>query len=352
MSQPSYDTVVVGQGLAGSALAWHLIHAGRRVVLIDDGHHSSSSRVAAGLINPLAGMRFNRRPELADWLASALAWYEAIRPVCGQAVFHPLPMLRLFRSAEQRRFHRRRRDDPATRDLLGEAFAPEACPEGIRAPHGGFVQHSTGYVDLPRLLDRLRGWLAREALLIEQRLAVADLQLRPDGVLVGGLRADRVVFCEGAQMRFNPWFADLPLAPDRGEILDLRSDDWHPRHIINGAHWLVPTADGRIRLGATHDHRHLELDTTPSARTELLAGLHAILPDHRLSVTAQQVGIRPGTSDRYPLLGRHPRHRQLWVCNGFGARGALTIPWYTHCLARHLVDGVALPAEADIGRFR
>ena len=57
------------------------------------------------------------------------------------------------------------------------------------------------------------------------------------------------------------------------------------------------------------------------------------------------------TADRYPLLGRHPQQPALWVCNGFGARGALSIPWYTDRLAAHLRTGQSLPAEADIDRL-
>jgi glycine/D-amino acid oxidase-like deaminating enzyme len=351
MPQPDFDTLILGQGLAGSALAWHLIQAGQRVGMIDDGHRTSSSRVAAGLINPLAGMRFNRRPELDDWLADAARWYRSLAAVCDQDVYHPLPMLRLFRSHEQQRFHRRRREDPATRDLLDERFPAEACPDAVRAPHGGFIQHRTGYVDMPLLLGRLRRWLHERAALIEANADPGRLTMGPGYIEIGGARAARLVFCEGARMQANPWFRHLPLAPDKGEILDLHSDDWSPRHIINGAYWLLPLPGGRIRLGATHDHQDLELTISAGARDELLAGLRQMAPTAQIGITGQQVGIRPGTRDRYPLLGRHPDQARLWVCNGFGARGALTIPWYTGCLARHLTDGSPLPAEADIRRF-
>ena len=37
MSQ-RFDTLILGQGLAGSALAWQLIEAGQQVCVIDDGH--------------------------------------------------------------------------------------------------------------------------------------------------------------------------------------------------------------------------------------------------------------------------------------------------------------------------
>ena len=68
MPKTRIDTLIIGQGLAGSLLAWLLVRAGQRVCVIDDAHASSSSVVAAGLINPLAGMRFNRRPEMDSWL--------------------------------------------------------------------------------------------------------------------------------------------------------------------------------------------------------------------------------------------------------------------------------------------
>lgn len=351
MAQAAFDTLIVGQGLAGSALAWQLTTQGQRVCVIDDGHRSSSSLVAAGLINPLAGMRFNRRPELEDWLHAAHAWYTAIEPLCGAAVYHPIPMLRLFRSIEQQRFHQRRLDDPQSRSLLGERCEPRACPEPVNAPFGGFVQRQTGYVDLPRLLGALRGWLSKRSALHEQALDASAIVMDDDGVRAAGMRARRLVFCDGAQLRFNPWFNELPLAPDKGEILDLRCSTWHPGHIINGAFWLLPGDDGVLRLGATHEHHALDLAITEQARRHLLDGLHEMLPDAACQIVAQRAGIRPATSDRYPLLGRHPAHPQLWVCNGFGARGALSIPYYAQRLAAHLVHGTPLPNEADIRRF-
>jgi glycine/D-amino acid oxidase-like deaminating enzyme len=165
VAPPPLDTLIIGQGLAGSALAWHLLRRGRRVLVIDDGHQSAASRVAAGLVNPLAGMRFSRRKQLPDWLASSRRWYADVGAECGQRLWHPLPMLRLFRSAEQRRFFQRRHEEPGSEALLGELFGPADCPEPVSAPFGGFRQYETGYVDLPQLLDGMRRWLERQGCL-------------------------------------------------------------------------------------------------------------------------------------------------------------------------------------------
>jgi len=352
MPQPTHDTLIIGQGLAGSALAWHLVEAGQRVVVIDDGHRSSSSLVAAGLVNPLAGMRFGRRPQVDDWLGAADDWYDRLAERFGARFFHPLPMLRLFRSAAQQRFYRQRADDPACAALLGSAFSAAGCPEPVAAPQGGFTQHRTGYVDLPLLLDALRRWLGAHALVRTSRFGADQLQIGPDLVSVADIAARRLVFCDGARLRDNPWFGHLPLAPDKGEILNLRFDDWRPRHIVNGAHWLVPLANGEVRFGATHDHAHCDDRPTATGRETLLSGLAVLregLPGP--TVVAHQAGVRPGTRDRYPLVGRHRDHPALHVFNGFGARGALTIPWYARCMADHLLHGSPLPPEADIRRF-
>jgi glycine/D-amino acid oxidase-like deaminating enzyme len=353
MPATEFDTLIVGQGLAGSALAWHLAAAGERVCVIDDGHRSASSMVAAGLINPLAGMRFSRRPETLDCLTAAEQWYATLGQAFSRTFLHPVPMVRPFRSPEQRRFHRRRAQDPESQDLLGPAFDAGACPEPIAAAHGGFLQRRTGYVDLPLLLGDLRAWLARAGGLVESRFEPADLALSAGAVAVGKLRARRLVLCQGAALRDDPWFGALPLAPDKGQILDIVLDDWRPRHIVNAAHWIVPTADGVLRLGATHEHAATEAGITPQGRIELLAGLAALRPGGaQPRVLAQRAGVRPGTIDRYPLIGRHPEHPCVWVFNGFGARGAMLVPWYAARLAAHLCQGEPLPAEADTRRFR
>lgn len=352
MPNAEFNTLIVGQGLAGSALAWHLAAAGQRVCVIDNGHRSSSSMVAAGLINPLAGMRFNRRPEVRDWLSAAEQWYAQLSQQFDRPFLHPLPMLRLLRSAQQQRFYQRRRDDRESSDLIGPGFTPSTCPEPVLAAHGGFIQFHTGYVDMPLLLGALGDWLRDNDALVAASISHDQVSPALDRVTVGDLSADRLVFCDGARLADNPWFDWLPLAPDKGEIIDVRDPEWRPEHIVNGAHWAVPLANGVTRFGSTHDHQQRDLEPTAAGRAALLAGYRAMRPTADVpKVERHLAGVRPATSDRYPLLGRHPRHRVLWVFNGFGARGALSIPWYAARMTDHLVHARPLPAEADIDRI-
>ena len=346
------DYLIVGQGLAGSLLAHELIRRGQRVRVLDDGHRSSSSQVAAGLLNPLAGMRFNAHPRTAEWLPAMQACYRDLaRELDLPPLLHHLPMRRLFRSPQQRRFYRRRREDPATAPWVGEAFDASAAPPGVRAPHGGFLQSQTGYVALPPLLAGMRRWLAAQDALRERPVATDAVRPGPDGVRLGDEQARHLVFCEGWKLRDNPWFGWLPLQPDQGEILRLRAPRPLSREILNGAHWLVPLAEGDYRFGATHEHHRLDGRPTPQGLDELRQGLAGLLTrSDDIEVVEHAAGVRPATADRNAFLGTHPEQPRLHLFNGFGARGALSIPWYARRMADYLLQGRPLPAEADLAR--
>ena len=62
------DFLLIGQGLAGSALGYRLKKAGKKIKLIDLPSENKSSRVAAGLYNPVTG-----RKMVKTWNADLLS---------------------------------------------------------------------------------------------------------------------------------------------------------------------------------------------------------------------------------------------------------------------------------------
>ena len=54
---PERDAIIVGQGLAGTTLAWCLLEAGLSVLVTDREEEVTSSKIAAGLITPITGQR-------------------------------------------------------------------------------------------------------------------------------------------------------------------------------------------------------------------------------------------------------------------------------------------------------
>ncbi len=67
-------------------------------------------------------------------------------------------------------------------------------------------------------------------------------------------------------------------------------------------------------------------------------------------VVLQKAGVRPCTKDTEPFTGLHPEHSRLGIFNGFGSKGALTIPYHAISFSDYLQGSGALMPEADIQR--
>ncbi len=77
------DTLIVGQGLAGTAIAWHLYERGASFLVVDECASSTSSRVAAGLITPVTGQRAATCWEWSQASQDAERYYRKIEQYLG-----------------------------------------------------------------------------------------------------------------------------------------------------------------------------------------------------------------------------------------------------------------------------
>src|SRR5205814_8687623 len=92
----AFDVIVVGQGLAGTALTWHLRWRGRRVLTLDREDPVTPSRVAAGLLTPITGKRLAPMWQLAELWPAAVAFYRRAEAEVGERFFHENGALRFF----------------------------------------------------------------------------------------------------------------------------------------------------------------------------------------------------------------------------------------------------------------
>ncbi len=348
------DYIIVGQGLAGSALALKLMLRGRRVMVVDNAYHDGASKVAAGVLNPVTGRWMVKTWNVDTVLPAAKNFYRQMEKVCAQPFFAERDILRLCRSAfETRRWEQRRRQDAYTA-YVGEALAAGALWPGLHDPCGGFPILQGGWVDTPVWLDAAAAYLRERDAIRSTAFSHGDLQVTRAGVDWHGLRARRIVFCEGWGVRHNPWFRHLPLEPSKGEVLTVRGHVPMPGHILNAGKWIVPLPERTLfRIGSTWEWRHVDTQPTAKARGDLLRAAHAMLKDpvDADAVVEHQAGVRPASVDRLPWAGVHPRHPCIAIMNGLGAKGALYAPWLAECLMDSIEHGHPLPAEVDCARF-
>jgi glycine/D-amino acid oxidase-like deaminating enzyme len=351
MSQHDIDTLIIGQGLAGSLLAWELAHRGQRILVVDDEHASAASIAAAGLINPVTGQRIVKTIGVDTCLPKALKRYRALEEILGRKLLVEVPMWRLLRTEKEQKVWQIRKQDAEYDTYLGDWLEVEQLQPPFVAPLGGFVQHRTGYLDTNALLDGMREYLLETGRYRAQKIDYAEIVPQDDCVRFAGIRCGRVIFCEGYKAIHNPWFKWLPFTPAKGEILALQIKQKLPQVMINAGRWLMPRADGSYRLGATYEHETLNETPTEAARETLLAALPELLTElGEYTLLDHQAGVRPATQDRQPFIGLHPRLPQLGIFNGFGSKGSLLIPWHAACFADALLCDCSLPIEVDIRR--
>src|SRR5690554_1597302 len=85
---------IVGQGLAGTCLAWQLFERGASFRIVDRGA-GGSSRVAAGLINPVTGKNFTPSWRIEAFLPEAVRFFRKMECNLSRRFWHPLPVMRL-----------------------------------------------------------------------------------------------------------------------------------------------------------------------------------------------------------------------------------------------------------------
>ncbi|MEA5445652.1 FAD-dependent oxidoreductase [Gammaproteobacteria bacterium AB-CW1] len=351
-TQPEFvDALIVGQGLAGSLLAWELVRRHRRVLIIDPpvgDADRGASRVAGGIVSPLSGRRFTRLAELESLIGSATDIYGEIEEAFRFIVFQECAIWRLLNDDLEVAQLAKRQADPAYAPYLGERHAPGTIGHGLADPRGSVCVRGAR-VDLPRLLDRLRQFFQDTARLQEEALDYADLQLRGDGLVQWKhVRTRQVIFCEGFRVRQNPWFHWAPVRPSKGEILTVGIRRSLPEGVLNAGKWLIPLGEGRYRLGATYRRDDNDPNPTEAGRRELLDAFRNLFLDPpEVEILSHEAGVRPGKTDHHPVIGRHPAHPQLALFNGLGSRGALLAPHYARLLADNLEKGSPIPRPAD-----
>ena len=346
-----YDEIILGQGLAGTALAWTLRWRGRRILVIDRDQPGTSSRIAAGLITPVTGQRLVKSWRWDDFWPAARSFYHRVESECGSRFLTPQKIVRLLASDNERQFLTQRRAEEA--GVLLNAPAPPLDPDWFRSPGDPVEMNDAGRLDVAAYLDGSRNqFMAASQFLAADIDPARDVIPTASGIELPhlGVRARHLIFCQGFGGVSNPWFPDLRFNPAKGEILTLRIEGLEERRIVQQGVWLIPLEAGLFRVGSTYEWRDLDNIPTRGGRQEICSRLQEFLLAS-FEVIRHEAAVRPILLHQYPVVGSHPRHPQMACFNGLGSKGALQSPWLASHLAEHLIDGMPIDAQVSLDQY-
>jgi glycine/D-amino acid oxidase-like deaminating enzyme len=328
-----------------------LIQRGCKVVVVDTGKENASL-IAAGIINPITGMRFAKTADVETLLPTAQNYYNQLSAYFGGQLYFGKPMLRIFCDETELAHCKTRHRQTDYAPYLGELYAADQSIKEFSTPFGFIEQRQTGYLLTAPLLTHLKQFFIERH---SYRQGFVDYKAIQLGFIVHwqDITAKQVVFCEGHQGSQNPWFSWLPFQPAKGEILTLEHQLELSDTILNYGNWLLPFESGKVRIGATFDRENINTQVSEQGKQTLLKTLKPYSPRMAQSrIVNHHAGIRPCTPDRLPFIGKHPKINQIAIFNGFGAKGSLQIPWYAQCFANCLLNRNPLPSSCDIQRFQ
>ncbi|WP_300611746.1 glycine oxidase ThiO [Trebonia sp.] len=319
------DVVIVGGGVIGTAIAWRAAREGLTVTLIDPGDdRDKASLVAAGMLGPVSESVFGERdllnlnllaisrfPGFSEELEQATGWQTGLRTEGTLAVAYDsgdlaaLKRLTAFRHSI---------------GLQAQELDGRQCRqlEPFLAPgtRGGVLATGDLSVDNRRYLAALKEAARAAGVRTIQGTATTVAER---GVTVAGtgarLEAAQVVVAAGwaiSKIAGVPDPVRKAVRPVKGQILRLRHPRAVPpvathtiRAIVQGRDvYIVPRADGEVVVGATQEERD-DRDATVGAVHDLLRDATTALPALSELILAEiSVGLRPGTQDNGPIVGR------------------------------------------------
>jgi glycine oxidase len=345
------DYIIVGQGLAGSAVALQLLKREKKILVIDQPHNNTSSRIAAGLFNPLTGTGRNvKKTSMADQVFPYLhSFYQATEHLTGQKFFHSMPLYRPFYSIEEQNEWMGKSTDPAFSTYVNKIYTKKTIPY-VNDAFGGLLLNQCGYLESGNYVRAIRALLENKGLFLEETFNHDEIKTDETGVIYKSYRAKKVIFCEGEKVLNSKWFKWLPVIPLKGETLTIHVSE-PINQIINRGVYIVPSGKGEMRVGSTYNWDDIEANTTSKGREELIEKLDELV-NFPYQIINQEWGMRPTTRDRRPILGAHPENPLIIVFNGLGTKGVSLAPYLSEILINWLTDGADLNKELDVNRYK
>jgi glycine oxidase len=334
----SADVLIVGGGVIGLTAAYYLALENVSITLIDRGHFGQeASWAGAGILPPASSVHAENALEQLQRL-SVLEFSnlsaDLLRQtgiddgyrVCGGLEFlagaaagHP--------------------GEWSGTDV--EAAELDEAATHIREPALG---RNLGYaVYLPGLAQVRNPWHMRALIescrllgvRLEPQCACLDVVSRGDRI--EGVRTSKgELACSQLLITTGAWSAELvqklgcrvPVRPVRGQIVLYNTQRPVLRHVLMwGTRYLVPRQDGRVLVGSTEEEAGFAKQTTDEAISSLSALAAQMVPLLANSpIEKTWAGLRPGTPDGKPCLGRLPGWRNAFLAAGHFRAGIQLSP--------------------------
>ncbi len=313
---------------------------------VDNGAPNASTRVAAGIMNPISGRKYKLQWAFEELWTAARHLYGTMESRFNTSIMLPMPIHKIHRSEEALEAWMMNRAEPLAQGLVSEHPPTAVWQKHIDQRFGALLVQDSMRVDTETMY---RCFYSTDDCLQEQ-FDHRDLEMHDDHVVWKNTAYRHVIFCEGAGVINNPWFSKIPLRPNKGECLLVHIPYLNCPLILQKNVFAVPIGNDRYWIGGTSENDFTDAAPTSKKAAELITDLSRMI-SLAFTVEAHQAAIRPTMRDRSPVVGTHHTSPQLHILNGLGTKGSMLAPYYAQKLFANIYEREAIPPGADVNRF-
>ncbi|MGQ0739213.1 MAG: NAD(P)/FAD-dependent oxidoreductase [Bacteroidota bacterium] len=343
------DYLLIGQGISGTWLSYYLQKEGKSFLVIDNNNKNAASRLAACIINPVTGRR-----HVEVWMAKEIipfAWkaYTGLGKELGITAISQKDIIDFFPTPQMRLSFQQRVEEKGEYVSLGETKGNLAEYFNYEFGYGEIKPVYSAHLET--ILPAWRQRLKEKNLLLEEEFDIHQLHIKKEGIQYNGITAGKIIFCDGNSVNSNPYFQQLPFAPNKGEVIIAEIPALPNHHIYKKGMVLAPLATPDLWwIGSSYAWSFDDENPTAEFRNKTEQLLKGWLKTP-FTIREHLCGIRPATLERRPFAGMHPQHPGIGILNGMGTKGCSLAPFFARQLVDNLVYNKPISPEVSVERF-
>lgn len=343
--------LIIGQGLAGTSLAHQFLKHNIDFLILDDNQNSTSSKVAPGVCNPVVFKRHTPTWKATETFSYLNTFYSEVGKLLNEQLFSNINIMVRINEQDKVDFWLKKAKSDKLKDYMSQELLPNLDYEYLTQGIGYGRITGSGLLDTNTYLDKSKIHFETLNLFIEDSFNFDNLVVNDNSIKYKDIDAENIVFCNGYTTTSNPYFFYLQFKLTKGEIINVKIDDFSTDAILKVGIGVIPRGDNIFTIGATYDWHDITSTPSQNAKTFLSEKLSDFL-NQDFEIVSHQAGIRPTVKDRRPLLGTHPTYKNLHIYNGLGTKGVALSPYFSERMFSYLENGSELDSEVNINRFK
>ena len=337
------DYIVIGQGIAGTTIAWWL-HLNKKIFyILNDEKKNTSSAAALGIYNPITG-----RNSVKTWNAEILfkeleKFYSKVEKKINKKILYKKNIYRPYKNIKEANLWNKKISNSKYENYI-KSEVNNKKTNGLYDELGGIITSKSGYINVNKYISESKKYFISLGRYKKYKLNNKKILIKNNKIKIKNWNANNIIMCIGIDETNNKLFSYLPFKHVTGSSITIKSK-LKINNIINKGISIIPLKNNLKNVGSTYGN-----ETNNNGLQELIDKLSKLLKI-KYTIIKKKFGIRPATIDRKPFVGKHPIFDNLYILNGLGSKGISLAPFCSKELFNSIEQKSKINFEINVKRY-